>query len=294
METMKENEIVLYQPNETVRLEVRVENETVWLSQAQMAALFGTGRQAITKHIKNIYESGELQKEATCSILELVRLEGKRNVSRWIEFYNLDVIISVGYRVNTLSGIHFRQWATSVLKEHLLKGYSINARLTQMEERIDRHLSAHDRLLQSHEEKIDFFIRTSLPPVEGVLFEGQVLDARLFAENLIKTARQKIILIDNYIDASDFDILECRGVDVEATIFVERITPALLVLQSDCLIQTGRKSELRTTRTRVHDRFLIVDNQVYHLGASLKDLGRKLFAFSKMGLDKAVIMGQVM
>ena len=230
METMKENEIVLYQPNETVRLEVRVENETVWLSQAQMAALFGTGRQAITKHIKNIYEGGELQKEATCSILELVRLEGKRNVSRWIEFYNLDVIISVGYRVNTLSGIHFRQWATSVLKEHLLKGYSINARLTQMEERI----------------------------------------------------------------ALDFDILECRGVDVEATIFVERITPALLVLQSDCLIQTGRKSELRTTRTRVHDRFLIVDNQVYHLGASLKDLGRKLFAFSKMGLDKAVIMGQVM
>lgn len=294
METMKENEIVLYQPNETVRLEVRVENETVWLSQAQMAALFGTGRQAITKHIKNIYEGGELQKEATCSILELVRLEGKRNVSRWIEFYNLDVIISVGYRVNTLSGIHFRQWATSVLKEHLLKGYSINARLTQMEERIDRHLSAHDRILQSHEEKIEFFIRTSLPPVEGVLFEGQVLDARLFAENLIKTARQEIILIDNYIDASDFDILECRGVDVEATIFVERITPALLVLQSDCLIQTGRKSELRTTRTRVHDRFLIVDNQVYHLGASLKDLGRKLFAFSKMGLDKAVIMGQVM
>lgn len=149
-----------------------------------------------------------MQKEATCSILELVRLEGKRNVSRWIEFYNLDVIISVGYRVNTLSGIHFRQWATSVLKEHLLKGYSINARLTQMEERIDRHLSAHDRILQSHEEKIDFFIRTSLPPVEGVLFEGQVLDARLFAENLIKTARQEIILIDNYIDASDFDILD--------------------------------------------------------------------------------------
>ena len=294
METMKENEIVLYQPNETVRLEVRVENETVWLNQAQMAALFGTGRQAITKHIKNIYESGELRKEATCSILELVRLEGKRNVSRWIEFYNLDVIISVGYRVNTLSGIHFRQWATSVLKEHLLKGYSINARLTQMEERIDRHLSAHDRILQSHEEKIEFFIRTSLPPVEGVLFEGQVLDARLFAENLIKTARQEIILIDNYIDASDFDILECRGVDVEATIFAERITPALLVLQSDCLIQTGRKSELRTTRTRVHDRFLIVDNQVYHIGASLKDLGRKLFAFSNMGLEKTVIMGQVM
>ena len=136
-------------------------------------------------------------------------------------------------------------------------------------------------------------VRTNLPPVEGVLFEGQVLDARLFAENLIKTALQEVVLIDNYIDASDFDILECRNANVEATIFVERITPALLVLQSDCLMQTGRKTELRATRTRVHDRFLIIDNQVYHIGASLKDLGRKLFAFSKMGLDKALLMGQV-
>lgn len=293
METMKENEIVLYQRDETVRLEVRIENETVWLNQAQMAVLFGTKRQAITKHIKNIFDCGELQKEATCSILELVRLEGSRNVTRQIEFYNLDVIISVGYRVNTMSGIHFRQWATSVLKERLLKGIRIDTRLTQMEERIDRRLSAHDKTLQSHEEKIDFFIRTNLPPVEGVLFEGQVLDARLFAENLIKTAQQEVVLIDNYIDASDFDILECRNANVEATIFVERITPALLVLQSDCLMQTGRKTELRATRTRVHDRFLIIDNQVYHIGASLKDVGRKLFAFSKMGLDKALLMGQV-
>ena len=290
---MKENEIVLYQRDETVRLEVRIENETVWLNQAQTAVLFGTKRQAITKHIKNIFDCGELQKEATCSILELVRLEGSRNVTRQIEFYNLDVIISVGYRVNTMSGIHFRQWATSVLKERLLKGIRIDTRLAQMEERIDRRLSAHDKTLQSHEEKIDFFIRTNLPPVEGVLFEGQVLDARLFAENLIKTAQQEVVLIDNYIDASDFDILECRNANVEATIFVERITPALLVLQSDCLMQTGRKTELRATRTRVHDRFLIIDNQVYHIGASLKDLGRKLFAFSKMGLDKELLLGQV-
>ena len=135
--------------------------------------------------------------------------------------------------------------------------------------------------------------KSPITAMEGVLFEGQVLDARLFAENLIKTAQQEVVLIDNYIDASDFDILECRNANVEATIFVERITPALLVLQSDCLMQTGRKTELRATRTRVHDRFLIIDNQVYHIGASLKDLGRKLFAFSKMGLDKALLMGQV-
>jgi len=294
METIKNNEIVLYQPNETIKLEVRVENDSVWLNQIQMSVLFGTGRQAITKHIKNIYACGELQKEATCSILELVRLEGSRNVTRQIEFYNLDVIISVGYRVNTISGIHFRQWATTVLKEHLLKGFSINARLTQMEDRIDRRLSAHDQILKSHEEKIDFFVRTNLPPIEGVLFEGQVLDARLFAENLIKTAQKEIFLIDNYIDASDFDILECRNDGVAATIFVERITAAMTILQSDCLLQTGRKTELRATRTRIHDRFLIIDSQVYHLGASLKDLGRKLFAFSKMGLDKTMLMGQVL
>jgi len=290
---MKENVIVLYQPDDTIKIEVRVENETVWLNQAQMAVLFGTGRQAITKHIKNIYECDELQKEATCSILELVRLEGQRKVSRLIEFYNLDVIISVGYRVNTLSGIHFRQWATTVLKEHLLKGHSFNTQIMQMEERVERHLTIHDKILQSHEEKINFFIRTNLPPVEGVLFEGQVLEARLFAENLMKIAQREIILIDNYIDASDFDILECRSADVKATIFVERITTALLVLQADCLVQTGRKTELQTTRTRVHDRFLIIDDQVYHIGASLKDLGRKLFAFNKMGVNKSLIMAQI-
>ena len=299
METMKENEIVLYQRDETVRLEVRIENETVWLNQAQMAVLFGTKRQAITKHIKNIFDCGELQKEATCSILELVRLEGSRNVTRQIEFYNLDVIISVGYRVNSINGNSFRRWANQVLKEHLLRGYPYRHQLQLFKwnwRRIDRR-KAKDTTMEEktdlHSEKIDFFIRTNLPPVEGVLFEGQVLDARLFAENLIKTAQQEVVLIDNYIDASDFDILECRNANVEATIFVERITPALLVLQSDCLMQTGRKTELRATRTRVHDRFLIIDNQVYHIGASLKDLGRKLFAFSKMGLDKALLMGQV-
>ena len=163
-----------------------------------------------------------------------------------------------------------------------------------MEDRIDRRLSAHDQMLKSHEEKIDFFIRTSLPPIEGILFEGQVLDARLFAENLIKSAQKEVVLIDNYIDASDFDILECRSNGVDATIDVERITSTMTVLQSDCLLQTGRKTELCATRTRIHDRFLIIDNQVYHLGASLKDLGRKLFAFSKMGMDKGLLMGQVL
>ncbi len=298
METMKENEIVLYQPDETVRLEVRIQEDSVWLSQQQIADLFGTKRPAITKHLKNIYSSGELDERSTCSILELMGNDGRQMYST--KFYNLDVILSVGYRVNSINATAFRRWANQVLKEYLLRGYAVRQQLQAFQMQLDTRIEEQNkriRLLEEktdlHSEKIDFFIRTNLPPVEGVLFKGQVLDARLFAENLIKTAQQEVVLIDNYIDASDFDILECRNANVEATIFVERITPALLVLQSDCLMQTGRKTELRATRTRVHDRFLIIDNQVYHIGASLKDLGRKLFAFSKMGLDKMMLMGQV-
>ena len=298
METMKENEIVLYQPDETVRLEVRIQEDSVWLTQQQIADLFGTKRPAITKHLKNIYSSGELDESGTCSILELMGNDGRQMYST--KFYNLDVILSVGYRVNSINATAFRRWANQVLKEYLLRGYAVRQQLQAFQMQLDTRIEEQNkriRLLEEktdlHSEKIDFFIRTNLPPVEGVLFEGQVLDARLFAENLIKTAQQEVVLIDNYIDASDFDILECRNANVEATIFVERITPALLVLQSDCLMQTGRKTELRATRTRVHDRFLIIDNHVYHIGASLKDLGRKLFAFCKMGLDKALLMGQV-
>lgn len=299
METIKENEIVLYQPNETVKLEVRVQEDSVWLTQQQIANLFGTKRPAITKHLKNIYSSGELEESSTCSILELMGNDGKQLYST--KFYNLDAILSVGYRVNSINATAFRRWANQVLKEYLLRGYAIRQQLKAFQIQLDARLNEQGnriRLLEEktdlHSEKIDFFIRTNLPPVEGVLFEGQVLDARLFAENLIKTAQKEVILIDNYIDASDFDILECRNDGVAATIFVERITAAMTVLQSDCLLQTGRKTELRATRTRIHDRFLIIDNQVYHLGASLKDLGRKLFAFSKMGMDKGLLMGQVL
>lgn len=287
------NEIVLYQPNEQVRLEVKLQDESVWLTQAQMAILFGTGRQAITKHISNIYKCGELEKSSTSSILEQVQKEGERVVNRWIEFYNLDVIISVGYRVNTKSGIHFRQWANSVLKEHLLKGFSLNTRLNQMEERIDNRLMKHELVLQEHQKQIDFFVKTALPPVEGILFEGQVLDARVFAESLVKLAKHEIILIDNYVDAKTFDILEVRNTNVKATIFVEHISNALSSLQTLSDLQTGRKIEINTSRTKVHDRFLIIDEQVYHLGASMKDLGCKLFAFSKMGIEKKMLLDQI-
>lgn len=173
-------EIIFYQPDDDLRLEVRLNDETVWLTQAQMAELFGTGRQAITKHLKNIYEIGELERTSTSSILELLQPEGGRMVMRKREYYNLDVIISVGYRVNTKRGIQFRQWANRVLKDYLLKGYAVNNRIERLEQRVSKT-----------EEKIDFFVRTSLPPVEGIFFDGQIFDAYTFVSDLIRSAKKQ-------------------------------------------------------------------------------------------------------
>ena len=184
------DEIVIYQPDATIKLDVRLQDDTVWLTQQQMSELFGTQRQAITKHLKNIYDSGELQRDATCSILELVQKEGNRMVRRSVEIYNLDTIISVGYRVNTKRGIQFRQWANKVLKDYLLRGYAVNSRLERLEQRVTKT-----------EAQIGFFVQTSLPPVEQVFFEGEFFAARVLLEKLIKTAQQRVIIIDGYIDA---------------------------------------------------------------------------------------------
>ena len=188
-------EIVMYQPDETIRLEVRVEDETVWLSQAQMAELFGTKRQAITKHLQNIYECDELKKEATSSILELVRKEGNRTVKRKVEFYNLDAIISVGFRVNTKRGIEFRQWANRVLKNYMLRGYVVNSRIMALEQ----HVAEQDTQIKDLKNKVDFFVRSSLPPVEGIFFDGQIFDAYVQIASLIKQAKRSITLIDDVV-----------------------------------------------------------------------------------------------
>ena len=269
---MNKGEIVLYQPDKNVELEVRVEEETVWLTQAQMALLFGTKRQAITKHIGNIYESGELNKTATSSILEQVQTEGHRLVKRSIEYYNLDVIISVGYRVNTKRGIHFRQWANNVLKDYLLRGYAISQRIERLEHRVS-----------NTEDKIDFFVRTSLPPVEGVFFEGQIFDARVFVSDLIKSAKKSIVLVDNYIDETVLLILAKRNDSVSAKI-ITQIVSRQLQLDIECHNRQYPSIEIET-RTGIHDRFLIIDETVYHIGASLKDLGKKLFAFSRLDIS---------
>ena len=272
---MEQGEIILYQPDEAVKLEVRLEDETVWLTQEQIADLFGTKRPAITKHLNNIYKSGELDIDSTCSILEHMGNDGKQRYTT--KYYNLDAILSIGYRVNSKNATLFRKWANSVLKDYLLKGYSINKRLSELE-----------RTVAQHTEKIDFFVRTALPPVEGIFYNGQIFDAYKFATDLVKSARRSIVLIDNYVDDTVLLMLSKRSVGVSATIYTQRITQQLQ-LDLDRHNSQYPPIDIRTYRDS-HDRFLIVDEtDVYHIGASLKDLGKKMFAFSKLDIPAAVI-----
>ena len=269
-----QGEIILYQPDEAIRLEVRLENDTVWLTQAQIAELFGTGRQAITKHLKNIFGSAELDEDSVSSILELTASDGKVYKTK---VYNLDAILSVGYRVNSKNATLFRRWANSVLKEYLLKGYSVNRRLTELE-----------KTVALHSEKIDFFVRTSLPPVEGIFYNGQIFDAYKFATDLIKTARKSLLLIDNYVDESVLLMLSKRSAGVSAIIYTQRITPQLQ-LDLDRHNDQYPPIDIRTYRDS-HDRFLIIDDtDIYPIGASLKDLGKKMFAFSKLEIPATAI-----
>ncbi len=281
----QQGEIILYQPDESVRMEVCIEDETVWLTQAQIAELFETKRQAITKHLKNIFQSGELNENSVCSILELTASDGK---SYKTKTYNLDAIISVGYRVNSKNATLFRRWASQVLKDYLLKGHVINQRISNLEQRVDAKFLSYDMQLTRLNEKVDFFVRTSLPPVEGIFFDGQIFDAYAFATNLIKSAKNSLILIDNYIDENTLLMLSKRTTGVDATIYTQRITPQL---QLDLTRHNNQYPpiNIRTYR-QAHDRFLIIDrSDVYHIGASLKDLGKKLFAFSKMDIPASIL-----
>ena len=273
-----QGEIILYQPDEAVKLEVRLENETVWLTQAQLVELFQSSKANISEHIKNIYEQGELEENSTVRDFRTVRQEGKRQVVRNISYYNLDAIISIGFRVNSKRGILFRQWANKVLKDYLLKGYSINRRISELEQTVSEH-----------SKKIDFFVRTSLPPVEDIFFDGQIFDAYKFASDLIKSARHSLVLIDNYVDDSVLLMLSKRQPGVTATVYTQRITQQLQI-DLDRYNSQYPPIAIRTYRDS-HDRFLIVDEtDVYHIGASLKDLGKKMFAFSKMEIPASMII----
>lgn len=282
---MDQGEIILYQPDETVKLEVRLEDETVWLTQAQMTELFQSTKQNISLHTNNIFKEKELNMDSVVKESLTTASDGKRYRTK---YYNLDVIISVGYRIKSQSGTRFRQWATSVLKEYLLKGYSINNRMDQLENKF----VAHDRQLEELSDKVDFFVRTSLPPVEGIFFDGQIFDAYVFATDLIKSAKRSIILIDNYVDESVLLMLSKRVPGATATIYTKQISPQL---QLDLTRHNSQypQVDIRTCQ-QTHDRFLIIDDtELYHIGASLKDLGKKWFAFSKMEMPASIIINSL-
>lgn len=220
----QKSEIVLYQPEGAVSLEVRLENETVWLTQQQISELFGTGRQAITKHLKNIFASNELDENSVCSILELTAADGKNYKTK---VYNLDTILSVGYRVNSKNATLFRRWANSVLKDYMLKGYSLNHRFERLEDKIDTRFQRYDSEIQRLSNQVDFFVRHSLPPIEGIFFAGQTFDAYKFVCDLVKSARKSIVLFDNYIDESVLTLFGKRGKSVSVVIYTDKITPQL-------------------------------------------------------------------
>ena len=268
-------EIVMYQPDETIRLEVRVEDESVWLNRQQMASLFGRDVKTIGKHINNALRE-ELANVPTVANFAIVQIEGGRRVNRTIEFYNLDMVLSVGYRVKSNRGVKFRRWSNDVLKQYLLRGYAVNTRIISLEHQV----TEQGLQIQELKNKVDFFVRSSLPPVEGIFYDVQIFDAYVQIANLIKQAKQSIILIDNYIDESTLTLLSKREANVTATIYTRQLSQ-----QQQLDVQRHNQQYPPITVNycqRNHDRFLIIDDVVYLFGASLKDAGKKLFAYIKM------------
>lgn len=284
--------VVVYQSEDgTLQLDVQLSDDTVWLSQQQMATLFNVKENNITYHIKGVYKMHELEPDATTQKIRVVRLEGKRRVTRTIDFYNLDMIISVGYRVNSTNATQFRRWATRILKEYMLRGYAVNQQLIHLEEQVDRRFRAIESELHEQKEKIDFFVRTNQVPVEQVFFGGEFFAARLLLEKLVKTARNRVIIIDAYVDAAIFEILDVRAKNVEATIYCGKDLKSL----RDAHNATAGVEPIDTFvwNNPSHDRWLIIDNQLYHCGHSLKDMGKKLSAISLMGIPAQTIIDQV-
>ena len=284
------DEIVLYQPNEELSLEVKVENDTVWLNRNQMAVLFDRDVKTIGKHINNalreelaptVAKNATLQNDnPTVAKFAIVQQEGNRTVVRQVEYYSLDVILSVGYRVKSSRGIEFRRWSNRVLNELILRGYTINQRLLAVEDHVDKSLMAQERRLEAVEQKIDFFVRTSLPPVEGIFYDGEIYGAYSFVSDLIRSAKTRIVLIDNYIDDRVLTMLDKRNDGVKATIYTKNFTKQLSL---DIAQHNKQFAPIDVEPFNLsHDRFMIIDDVVYHIGASLKDLGKAWFAFTKM------------
>ena len=293
------NEVALYNPStdnivvyrtedNTLQLDVQVKGDTVWLTQQQIAELFGVKQPAVSKHLSNIFKDGELEKDSVHSILEYTASDGKVYST---QFYNLDAILSVGYRVNSKNATSFRRWANTILKDYMLRGYAINQKLLHLEERIDQKFYSLEQRVEKTEEKIDFFVRTNQTPVEQVFFGGEFFAARVLLEQLIKTAQQRVIIIDAYVDAATFEILDVRAKYVKATIFSGKDLRGL----RDAHNATAGVEPIDTFvwSNPSHDRWLIIDDQLYHCGHSLKDMGKKLSAISLMGIPAQTIIDQV-
>ena len=276
-QNIQKGEIILYQPDETVRLEVRLEDDTVWLTTSQMAALFDREESNIRRHIINAFKEGELERDNNVHFLHV------NGVKKPVPFYTLDVIISVGYRVKSQRGTKFRQWANKVIKDYLLRGYAINYQVRQLADKVEAQQGKIEQIestLLNHQQKIDFFVRTNQPPVEGIFYDGQIFDAYRFVNDLVRKAKSRIVLIDNYVDDTVLAMLDKRTAGVTATIYTQHVGQQL---QLDIDRHNAQYEPIVVEHfNRAHDRFLLIDDEVYHIGASLKDLGKKWFAFTLM------------
>jgi hypothetical protein len=278
---MEKSELIIYQASSSQILNVRLEDETVWLTQNQMAELFEATKQNISSHINNIFREKELEENSTVKESLTVQKEGRRVVRRKVFYYNLDVIISVGYRVKSHRGTQFRIWANQVLKEYLLKGYVLHQRIEKLEQKVEHH----DR-------QFDLIINTNLPPKEGIFYDGQIFDAYEFVAGLIKSAGKEIILLDNYIDEVTLSLLAKKKKEVKLKVYTQKISETL---KTDCEKFESQYGAIEMNAfNKSHDRFLILDHKtVYHIGASLKDLGKKWFAFSKLEMEAQLILNEL-
>ena len=267
-----EKSVVVYRSSDgTIQLEVQLVDDNVWLTQAQISELFQKDISVISRHIKNIYKEGELDEESNLHFLQIPFSDKPSRL------YDLDVIIAVGYRVKSKRGTDFRKWARPVIKDYMLRGYAVNQRIERLEQRVTKT-----------EEKIDFFVKTALPPVEGLFYNGQIFDAYNFISDLVRKAKKEIILIDNYIDDSILKMLDKREKSVSATIYTSRISEKLKL---DLAKHNSQYPPINIeVLNKFHDRFLIIDDDLYHIGASFKDLGKSVFAFSKLEIGKEIIM----
>lgn len=285
MPPMENNILVSYTSGtETQPIDVLIENDTVWLTQLQMVQLFQSTKQNISLHINNLFKEGELDEDSTVKEYLTVQNEGGRKVSRNIKLYNLDVIISVGYRVKSTTGTQFRIWANKILKDYLLKGYAINHRIEVLEKKVSS--------IEIKNTEFQLLINSNLSPQQGVFFEGELFDAHVLISKIIKSAHYSILLFDNYIDETVLTQLAKKNKGVSVKIYTKSISRQL---QLDVEKFNKQYDSLQVFEfDKAHDRFLIIDQkEIYHLGASLKDLGKKWFAFSKLHIDPDLILGKL-